>query len=119
MHATGTVPDPSGAQEKGRALSMQRSLDYMGLKKGTKLRGLSIDKVFIGSCTNARIEDIRAAAQVARGRKVAANVITAMVVPGSGLVKAQAEAEGLDKVCIWARIWEYGDMGIWEYVVCL
>lgn len=94
---TGAVPDPAKAADPARGASMQRSLDYMGLQPGTSLEGLKIDKVFIGSCTNARIEDIRAAAAVAKGRKVAPHVY-AMVVPGSGLVKAQAEAEGLDKI---------------------
>lgn len=94
---TGKVPDP-GAYDENRALSMQRSLDYMGLQPATPLEGLAVDKVFIGSCTNARIEDIRDVARVAKGQKVAPNIITAMVVPGSGLVKAQAEAEGLDSI---------------------
>jgi 3-isopropylmalate dehydratase len=97
---TGSVPDPAKADSEGRMISMQRSLDYMGLAPGTALDGLAIDKVFIGSCTNARIEDIREAAAVAKGRKVAGNVKQAMVVPGSGLVKAQAEAEGLDKILV-------------------
>jgi 3-isopropylmalate/(R)-2-methylmalate dehydratase large subunit len=73
----------------------QRALDYMGLKEGVPLEGLPVDRVFIGSCTNSRIEDLRAAAKVAKGRKAK---VPAMVVPGSGLVKKQAEAEGLDKV---------------------
>jgi 3-isopropylmalate dehydratase len=94
----GKVPDPAQESEQGRKISMQRSLDYMGLTPGTDLDGLPVDKVFIGSCTNARVEDIREAAAVAKGRKVASNVKQAMVVPGSGLVKAQAEMEGLDKV---------------------
>lgn len=97
---TGKVPDPAQESEQGRKISMQRSLDYMGLTPGTHLDGLPVDKVFIGSCTNARVEDIRQAAAVAKGRKVARNVKLAMVVPGSGLVKAQAEAEGLDKVLV-------------------
>ena len=93
----GFVPRVSdGANEQKRA-SIQRALDYMGLKGGEKITDLEIDRVFIGSCTNGRIEDLRAAAKVAEGRKVAERV-NAMVVPGSGLVKAQAEAEGLDKV---------------------
>ncbi|GAX85662.1 hypothetical protein CEUSTIGMA_g13077.t1 [Chlamydomonas eustigma] len=96
---TGQVPDPTASADSARASSMQRSLDYMGLKPGTPLEGLKVDKVFIGSCTNARIEDIRAAASVAKGRKVAPHVV-AMVVPGSGLVKAQAEAEGLDRILL-------------------
>lgn len=76
---------------------MLRALDYMGLKAGTRLTDVLIDKVFIGSCTNARIEDLRAAAGMVKGKKVALNV-QAMIVPGSGLVKEQAEAEGLDKI---------------------
>merc|ERR1711871_516702 len=95
---TSVVPNPADF-DSARASSMQRSLDYMGLVPGTALDGLSIDKVFIGSCTNARIEDVRAAASIAKGKKVASHV-QAMVVPGSGIVKAQAEAEGLDKVLI-------------------
>mmetsp|Transcript_6636 Transcript_6636/g.18887 ORF Transcript_6636/g.18887 Transcript_6636/m.18887 type:complete len:774 (-) Transcript_6636:1406-3727(-) len=91
------VPDPADAEDEARAAAMRRALDYMGLEPGQKLDGVKIDKVFIGSCTNARIEDIRAAATVAKGRKVADGVV-AMVVPGSGLVKAQAIAEGLDKI---------------------
>lgn len=94
---TGIVPNPAAAADSARAASMQRSLDYMGLQPGTPLDGLKIDKVFVGSCTNARIEDIREVARVALGRRVAEHV-TAMVVPGSGLVKAQAEAEGLDVI---------------------
>jgi 3-isopropylmalate/(R)-2-methylmalate dehydratase large subunit len=77
---------------------MQRALQYMGLAPGVALTDLVLDKVFIGSCTNARIEDLRAAAAVIRGRRVAPTVKAALVVPGSGLVKAQAEAEGLDKL---------------------
>lgn len=94
---TGVVPDPAAAKDPARGSTMKRSLEYMGLTPGTALDGLKIDKVFIGSCTNARIEDIRAVASIAKGRKVAKHV-QAMVVPGSGLVKAQAEAEGLDKI---------------------
>ena len=95
---TAAVPNPADF-DSARSSSMQRSLDYMGLTPGTVLNGLKVDKVFIGSCTNARIEDIRAAASVAKGKKVASHV-KAMVVPGSGIVKAQAEAEGLDKILI-------------------
>lgn len=95
---TAVVPNPADF-DAARGSSMQRSLDYMGLAPGTVLDGLKVDKVFIGSCTNARIEDIRAAASVAKGKKVASHV-QAMVVPGSGLVKAQAEAEGLDKILV-------------------
>uniref|UniRef100_A0A7R9Y9T3 3-isopropylmalate dehydratase n=1 Tax=Pinguiococcus pyrenoidosus TaxID=172671 RepID=A0A7R9Y9T3_9STRA len=95
----GVVPDPADAETEARANAMRRSLDYMGLEPGQKLDGVKLDKVFIGSCTNARIEDLRAAAEVAKGRKVAEGV-HAMIVPGSGLVKAQAVAEGLDKIFV-------------------
>ena len=96
---TGSVPDPAAAVDDNRRRAMQRSLEYMGLEPGTPLRQVRIDRVFIGSCTNGRIEDLRAVAQVAAGRKVAAGV-QAMVVPGSGLVKHQAEAEGLDRIFV-------------------
>ncbi len=96
ISVTGAVPDPADMPENKRA-SKQRALDYMGLKPGTPITDISIDRVFIGSCTNGRIEDLRAAAKVVEGRKVASTV-SAMVVPGSGLVKEQAEAEGLDKI---------------------
>ncbi len=92
------VPDPDKEKDAGRRSGMERALHYMGLKPNTPLVDIRIDKVFIGSCTNARIEDLRAAALVARGKHVAANVKQAMVVPGSGLVKKQAEQEGLDKI---------------------
>ncbi|MCX8134577.1 MAG: 3-isopropylmalate dehydratase large subunit [Roseococcus sp.] len=94
---TGVVPDPAEAPNETRRAQLQRMLDYMGLTPGQKLTELKVDVVFIGSCTNSRIEDIRAAAAIAKGRKVAEGV-RAMVVPGSGLVKKQAEAEGLDRV---------------------
>ena len=94
---TARVPDPAAAPDAARRESMQRALDYIGLAPGTALEGVPVDRVFIGSCTNSRIEDLRAAAAVVRGRKVA-NRVEAWVVPGSGLVKAQAEAEGLDLV---------------------
>jgi len=94
---TGAVPDPASAADAGKRDQITRSLKYMGLTPGTPLKEVAIDKVFIGSCTNGRIEDIRAAAEVAKGRHVAEGVY-AMVVPGSGLVKAQAEEEGLDAV---------------------
>jgi len=94
---TGTVPDPAGFEDAAKRAQVQRMLDYMGLVPGQKLTELKVDVVFVGSCTNSRIEDIRAAAAVARGRTVASGV-RAMVVPGSGLVKAQAEEEGLDRV---------------------
>jgi 3-isopropylmalate/(R)-2-methylmalate dehydratase large subunit len=94
---TGTVPDPESVTDEGKKSAMLRALDYMGLSAGMKLTDVKIDKVFIGSCTNGRIEDLRAAAAVAKGRKVAPAVY-AMIVPGSGLVKEQAEKEGLDKI---------------------
>jgi 3-isopropylmalate/(R)-2-methylmalate dehydratase large subunit len=96
---SGRVPDPRAERDPGRRAAMERALDYMGLEPGTPIDEIRIDKVFFGSCTNARIEDLRAAAEVVRGRRVAANV-HAMVVPGSGLVKHQAEEEGLDQVFI-------------------
>ncbi|MDX8402750.1 MAG: 3-isopropylmalate dehydratase large subunit [Mariprofundaceae bacterium] len=95
---TGRVPMLDEARDAVQRESWRRALDYMGLREGTPMTDIAVDKVFIGSCTNARIEDLRAAAEVARGRKVAGNVKLAMVVPGSGLVKRQAEAEGLDAV---------------------
>ncbi|XRB07721.1 3-isopropylmalate dehydratase small subunit [Pycnococcus provasolii] len=95
---TGVVPDPAKETNEQRRAAIERALAYMGLEPNAPLDGVPVDKVFIGSCTNARIEDLRAAAAVAKGRKVAANVKAAMVVPGSGLVKQQAEKEGLDVV---------------------
>jgi 3-isopropylmalate/(R)-2-methylmalate dehydratase large subunit len=94
---TGQVPDPAAIADAAHRASMLRALDYMGLTAGQKLDTIEIQRVFIGSCTNGRIEDLRAAAEIARGRKVAAHV-NALVVPGSGLVKEQAEAEGLDRI---------------------
>ena len=94
----GVVPDPAAEPDATRAAGMRRALEYMGLEAGTPITEIRIDKAFIGSCTNGRIEDLRAAAQVAKGRKVAANVKLALVVPGTGLVKQQAEAEGLDRI---------------------
>jgi 3-isopropylmalate/(R)-2-methylmalate dehydratase large subunit len=96
----GRVPDPAREPDPIKREWMQRALKYMGLEPNTAISDIAIDKVFIGSCTNARIEDLRAAAAVARGRKVAKSVKLAMVVPGSGQVKRQAEAEGLDKVFV-------------------
>jgi len=96
---TGVVPDPSQVADEGQRAQMQRMLDYMALTPGQKLADVPIDVVFIGSCTNGRIEDIRAAAAVAKGRKVAPGV-QALVVPGSGLVKQQAEQEGLDRILL-------------------
>ena len=94
---TGVVPDPEKEQNEDRKMAMKRSLDYMGLKANTKISEIKIDKIFIGSCTNGRIEDLRLAADLLKGKKVAENV-SAMVVPGSGLVKEQAEKEGIDKI---------------------
>ncbi len=94
---TGAVPDPATARDDAKRRAMERSLEYMGLEAGTKLAEIPIQTAFIGSCTNGRIEDLRAAAAIAKGRKVA-HGIRALVVPGSGLVKKQAEDEGLDAV---------------------
>ena len=92
------VPDPDREKDAVKREGMERALRYMGLTPNTPMTAIKIDKVFIGSCTNSRIEDLRAAAAVVRGRRRADNVKLAMVVPGSGLVKAQAEAEGLDRI---------------------
>jgi len=92
------VPDPEREKDSIKREGMERALQYMGLKPRMKVTDIKLDKVFIGSCTNSRIEDLRIAAAVVKGRRVAPNVRLAMVVPGSGLVKAQAEKEGLDKV---------------------
>ena len=94
---TGAVPDPDAVEDEGKRDSMRRSLAYMGLTPGTKMTDIRVDRVFIGSCTNGRIEDLRAAAEIARGKHVNENV-DAMIVPGSGLVKEQAEQEGLDQI---------------------
>jgi len=94
------VPDPDAEADPVKKDSIIRALKYMGLQANQPITEIKLDRVFIGSCTNSRIEDLRAAAEVAKGRKVAANVKQALVVPGSGLVKAQAEAEGLDKIFI-------------------
>ena len=96
---TGTVPDPDKEENHDRKLAMKRSLEYMGLKPNTKISDIKIDKIFIGSCTNGRIEDLRAAANLLKGKKIA-NEVNAMVVPGSGLVKEQAEKEGLHRIFI-------------------
>jgi 3-isopropylmalate/(R)-2-methylmalate dehydratase large subunit len=106
----GRVPDPASAPDAVKRGDWERALQYMGLKANMPINEIKVDKVFIGSCTNARIEDMREAAAVAKGKKVAANVKLAMVVPGSGLVKAQAEKEGLDKVFI-AAGFEWRDPG--------
>ncbi|MDO8694415.1 MAG: 3-isopropylmalate dehydratase large subunit [Sheuella sp.] len=100
LPVTGRVPDPDREKDDMKRSGMERALEYMGLKPNTAIEDIKIDRVFIGSCTNSRIEDLRAAAVVARGKRVASNVRQAMVVAGSGLVKAQAEREGLDKIFI-------------------
>ena len=97
ISVNGVVPNPDDIADENRRTSKWRALDYMGLKPGTKITDIGIDRVFLGSCTNGRIEDLRAAAAVVKGHKVHDGV-NAMVVPGSGLVKAQAEAEGLDQI---------------------
>ncbi|GAB3098672.1 3-isopropylmalate dehydratase large subunit [Aestuariicella hydrocarbonica] len=94
------VPDPAQEADPVKKTGIERALQYMGLTAGQNITDIAVDRVFIGSCTNSRIEDIRAAAAVAKGRQVASSVIQAMVVPGSGQVKAQAEAEGLDKILV-------------------
>lgn len=96
----GQVPDPAAEPDEVKANGMRRALDYMDLQPGTPISAIAVDKVFIGSCTNSRIEDLRAAAAVAQGRKVASGIKQALVVPGSGLVKTQAEKEGLDRIFI-------------------
>ena len=95
---TGVVPGPDDFDTKAKKESCQRALEYMGLTAGTKMEDISVDKVFIGSCTNSRIEDLRAAAKIVEGKKIASNITRAMVVPGSGNIKNQAEKEGLDKI---------------------
>jgi 3-isopropylmalate/(R)-2-methylmalate dehydratase large subunit len=94
----GRVPDPAQETDHTRRTGFERALEYMKLKPNTPITEIALDKVFIGSCTNSRIEDLRIAAELVRGRHIAANVRLALVVPGSGLVKAQAEREGLDKI---------------------
>jgi 3-isopropylmalate/(R)-2-methylmalate dehydratase large subunit len=94
----GRVPDPEKERDPVKREAMERALQYMGLEPNMPITDIKVDKIFIGSCTNSRIEDLRAAASVVRGKRVAANVKLALVVPGSGLVKAQAEKEGLDRV---------------------
>jgi len=94
---TGIVPNPADIPDESRRLTKQRALEYMGLRPGTKITDIKLDKIFIGSCTNGRIEDLRLVARIVDGKRVHEGV-SAMIVPGSGLVKAQAEAEGLDKI---------------------
>lgn len=97
---TGKVPDPKDFTDLVKKASVVRALEYMGLEPNTLMQDIPVDKVFIGSCTNSRIEDIRAAAKIVKGRKIASNIMRAMVVPGSGLIKKQAEREGLDQIFI-------------------
>ena len=98
VQITGVVPDPESFADPSKRVAAQKSLDYMGLTPGTAMQDVPIEHVFIGSCTNSRIEDLRAAAAVVEGRHVAAGIRQALIVPGSGLVKLQAEAEGLDRI---------------------
>ena len=93
------MPDPNNFENPNRKLAVKRSLDYMGLEPNQKINKIKIDKVFIGSCTNGRIEDLREVAKIVKGKKVS-NTVDAMVVPGSGLVKIQAEEEGIDKILV-------------------
>jgi 3-isopropylmalate/(R)-2-methylmalate dehydratase large subunit len=97
---TGVVPDPESFADPSKRVAAQKSLDYMGLAAGTAMQDIGIEHVFIGSCTNSRIEDLRAAAAVVEGRHVADRIRQALIVPGSGLVKRQAEEEGLDRIFI-------------------
>jgi len=94
------VPDPKKENDEVKRIGMERALEYMALEPGTPITEIKLDKIFLGSCTNSRIEDLRAAAEVVKGHKVATNIKQAMVVPGSGLVKRQAEAEGIDQIFI-------------------
>ena len=96
----GSVPDPAKEKDPVKREGMERALQYMGLNPNTPIKEIKVDKIFIGSCTNSRIEDLRAAAAVVKGRQVAASVKLALVVPGSGLVKQQAEKEGLDRIFV-------------------
>jgi 3-isopropylmalate/(R)-2-methylmalate dehydratase large subunit len=95
---TGSIPDPATFEDPSRQEAARKALTYMGLLPGTRLQDVAVQYIFIGSCTNSRIEDLRSAASVLRGRKLAAGILQAIVVPGSGLVKRQAEAEGIDRV---------------------
>ncbi|KAL6721438.1 3-isopropylmalate dehydratase [Lecanora helva] len=97
---TGAVPGPGDFDTKAKQDSCRKALEYMGLEAGTKMEDIVLDKIFIGSCTNARIEDLRAAAKIVEGKKIAPNLKRAMIVPGSGLVKEQAESEKLDRIFI-------------------
>ena len=94
---TGKIPNPKDSKDIDEKISIEKALEYMGLKPDTQIEDIKIDRVFLGSCTNARIEDLRSAAKIIKGRKVSNNV-NAMVVPGSMIVKIQAEKEGLDEI---------------------
>ncbi|KAB2846682.1 MAG: 3-isopropylmalate dehydratase large subunit [Hyphomicrobiaceae bacterium] len=94
----GAVPDPARISDPSKRASVERALNYMGLRAGTRITDIPLDVIFIGSCTNGRIEDLREVAKIVEGKRVATSLAYAMIVPGSGLVKAQAEAEGLDKI---------------------
>ncbi len=98
ISVNGVVPDPASIADESKRLSKQRALEYMGLKAGTKITDIELDVVWIGSCTNGRIEDLRAVAKIVEGKKLHERLNYGMIVPGSGLVKQQAEAEGLDKI---------------------
>src|SRR3990172_4907 len=111
----GAVPDPAREADPVKREGIERALNYMGLKPNTPITGINLDKVFIGSCTNSRIEDLRAAAAVAEGRKVASSIKLAMVVPGSGPVKRQAEREGLDRIFV-AAGFEWREPGCSMYL---
>jgi len=106
----GKIPDPLQENNLSNQKGYQSALDYMGLKKGTSIKDIKLDKIFIGSCTNSRIEDLRKAADIVKSKKIATNIKQALVVPGSGLVKNQAEEEGLDKIFISAGF-EWRDPG--------
>ena len=101
---TGAIPDPDSESDPTKRGNFEEALEYMGLEAGTRIENIRLDCVFIGSCTNSRIEDLREAARVVKNKKVAESIEIAMVVPGSGLVKKQAEEEGLDKIFINAGI---------------
>jgi 3-isopropylmalate/(R)-2-methylmalate dehydratase large subunit len=98
VSVTGTVPNPDDIADENKRASKWRALDYMGLKPGTKITDIDLDVVWIGSCTNGRIEDLRNVAKIVDGKKVSSKLAYAMIVPGSGIVKQQAESEGLDKI---------------------
>jgi 3-isopropylmalate/(R)-2-methylmalate dehydratase large subunit len=98
ISVTGAVPDPAAIADENKRASKVRALEYMGLTPGTKITDIGLDVVWIGSCTNGRIEDLREVARIVEGKKISGRLDYAMIVPGSGVVKAQAEAEGLDKI---------------------